>query len=193
MIGYIEGVVIDVFDRSITVKTVSGVGYELFVTAEALGQTTIQEPKEFFVHTHVREQDISLFGFTTQEELRIFRKLITVSGIGPKTALDMLATPYGNIVTAIETKDITYLTRLPGIGKKTAERLALELQGKLGELTIPQTGMTHLPSSSLDAHSDIIDSLLNLGYEKQRILRVLEQAPKELDEEELVRYSLKHL
>ncbi len=137
MIGRLTGRIVEEDADGTVVLDVNGVGYEVLVPAGSLGRlratsTTPDGPITLFVHTHVREDVFALFGFPTQADRAAFRTLIGVSGVGPRTAVAVLAAlPAGELGTAIARKEIARLTSIAGIGKKTAERLLLELRDKL--------------------------------------------------------------
>jgi Holliday junction DNA helicase RuvA len=124
------------------------------------------------VHTHVREDAIALFGFLRAEEKQLFEKLITVSGIGPKLAITILSgMATAEMVGAIRGNDFARLTRIPGIGKKTAERMCVELRDKLDAFGVPQAVVT---VSAIE--EDVISALTNLGYQRVVAEKVVERA-----------------
>jgi Holliday junction DNA helicase RuvA len=135
MIGRLTGRVVAEEPEGAVVVDVSGVGYELLAPLGAVGRARVDAEGRatFFVHTHAREDALILFGFAEDVDRATFRSLIAVSNVGPKTALAVLsALPADELARAIAAKDVGQLTRIPGIGKKTAERLVLELRDKLG-------------------------------------------------------------
>src|SRR5579859_1351934 len=134
MIGRLTGKVLAEEGDGTVVVDVGGVGYELSVPLGTVGRATVGAAGDatFYVHTHAREDALSLFGFATEPDRLAFRTLIGVSSVGPKTALAVLsALPAAELGRAIAAKDLGKLTSIPGIGKKTAERLVLELRDKL--------------------------------------------------------------
>src|SRR6266850_4568946 len=145
-------------DPARVIVDVNGVGYEVFVpltTFTALPDTGSEVSID--VHTHVREDIIALYGFSTRRERLIFEKLMTISGIGPKLAVTILSGgSVEDLVTAIKRSDLARLTAIPGVGKKTAERIVLELKDKL-------RGFAEGPAKSL-VESDVLSALENLGY-----------------------------
>jgi Holliday junction DNA helicase RuvA len=144
------------------------------------------EDIELFIHTAVREDDISLYGFLKKDELKLFEKLLTVSGIGPKMAMEILGAPLNMVHTAIVSEDIATLTSIKGLGKKTAERLVLELKNKL-----PAPPSTTGGASS-SAKEEAISALEGLGYERSHIIKVISAIPAQIKEtEEVVKYFLK--
>ncbi|MDF2378968.1 MAG: Holliday junction branch migration protein RuvA [Candidatus Gracilibacteria bacterium] len=168
MIGYLHGTVIQQLDQALLLL-VNGVGYKVRVTTDLYSKLINNEEMSLFIHTQVKEDDISLYGFLTIEEMSFFQQLISVSGIGPKTGLGILDMPLGLVQQAIENEDLTYLAQAPGLGKKTAARLALELKGKL-KVEIAQS-----PQQSLNktVQEEAMEALLNLGYEKGTVIRFL--------------------
>jgi Holliday junction DNA helicase RuvA len=139
---------------------VSGVGFRVYAptsTLSALGQAGIQV--HLFTHLHVREDNLSLYGFATFEELSIFQTLTAVSGTGPKLALAMLSTlKVDDLISAIVTGNVDLLTSVPGVGKKIASRLILELKDKIGE------GLTITPLQVSQENADVVAALTTLGY-----------------------------
>ena len=160
-----------------------GVGYELLIsvtTYTELGQPGDLTP--LHVHTHVREDALQLFGFHALTEKRLFEKLIGVSGIGPKLALTVLSgIAPDRLVATIRGGDHATLTKIPGIGKKTAERVVLELKDKLDHLT----GATPAPEPAVPSlgatAEDVLSALINLGYPRPIAQRAVEAATKVID------------
>ncbi len=149
---------------------VGGVGYDVLVPVSTFFETA--EPGvevELRIHTHVREDQIALYGFGTSLELGLFEHLISVNGIGPKLALGVLSgIEARDLVRAVRTADVGRLTRIPGIGKKTAERMTLELKDKLGATTfdasVPAAAGAPEPGEALK--TDVLAALVNLGYQR---------------------------
>lgn len=134
MIRHLTGKAIEVSEKEI-ILDVSGVGYQIFCPLPTLLSSLKNESKSFFIHTRVREDAINLYGFANQNELFVFEKLIDVSGVGPKSALAMLSVHSpSSIADAVEKADSELLAHTPGIGKKTTEKIILELKGKLSHL-----------------------------------------------------------
>jgi Holliday junction DNA helicase RuvA len=148
---------------------VSGVGYEVFVSTDALARLPDKGEEVFLhIHTYVREDTLVLFGFLEEQEKELFLVLKTVGGIGPKLALAMLSgMPIGDLCRAIAEGDSKRLTSLPGIGKKTAERICVELRDKVGTLAAEtSSGRVGLPAVSQPGSAvyDTLSALTNLGY-----------------------------
>jgi Holliday junction DNA helicase RuvA len=134
MIGYLSGTVLKANERFLLLET-SGVGYKVFCPLPLLVGTKEKQDLAVFVHTHVREDAITLYGFAKETELELFERLLDVSGIGPKSALAMLSVHSpASIADAVERADAVLLSHTPGIGKKTAEKIIIELKGKLSHL-----------------------------------------------------------
>lgn len=172
------------------VVDVGGVGFKVFVPPQtALGIGEVGQPVHLFTHLHVRESELALYGFRNPEELRLFELLLGVTGIGPKVGLKMVSLLSAQTLSdAISRGDAAALTRIPGIGKRTAERMVVELKGKLGQA---------LDSSAYPAlaagDTDVIAALTSLGYsvnEAQAALRSL--PPGDLPIEERIRLSLQY-
>jgi Holliday junction DNA helicase RuvA len=146
---------------------VAGVGYELIVPLGTMGRARKNEDVvTLVVHTHVREDQITLFGFASEDDRVAFRTLIGVSNVGPRTALAVLgAMPSGDLANAIARKDVGKLTSIPGIGKKTAERLVLELEGKLAAGGPMAVAPVVKPKRTSDPQSELlIGALTRMGY-----------------------------
>jgi Holliday junction DNA helicase RuvA len=147
------------------------------------------------IHTHVREDAFKLFGFITDEEQLIFQKLISISKVGPKLALSILSgMPPVDLMTAIMENDVAKISTIPGVGKKTAERLTLELKDKLGDITVEFSPGESRPASSGGVLDDAVSALVNLGYKKPQAEKALksiwEQNSKNHSLEDLIKESL---
>ncbi len=164
-----------------------GVGYNINVPLNTLSALP-EEGQDIFIYiyTHVRQDTLQLYGFLSNDEKKIFVALLGISGIGPKMALNILSgIPYDKLINAIETEDVALLCKIPGLGKKTAHRLILELKEKL-----PST-VGHLDK----LYEDTLSALINLGYKKSVVKESLEKAYKKgFDNiEDLLKESLKYL
>ncbi|HLG20057.1 MAG TPA: Holliday junction branch migration protein RuvA [Bdellovibrionota bacterium] len=167
MIGWLKGTIKEKTGDSVVIDT-GGVGYEVHVsvfTNAGLGPAS--SPVEVYVHTHVREDGITLYGFASPRERELFRVLILVSGVGAKTAMGILsALPLDRLVGAIRSGDIPTLQRTPGIGKKTAERLVVELRDRLKDFPLHADMHAPAPHGRGDVNDDVISALVNLGYKR---------------------------
>lgn len=172
MIGRLTGTVAEEEADGTFVLDVGGVGYEVLAPIGALGRARAHARADgtltFFVHTHVREDALSLFGFATPEDKAAFRTLIGISNVGPKMALALLsAMPAEDLARAVAGKDLTKLVGVPGIGKKTAERLLLELKDKLAPAARPEPGRRREPVDGARSPSNaelLASALTRLGY-----------------------------
>jgi len=155
---------------------VGGVGYRLFIPLSTFYSLPETGDVSLFTHTHVREDAILLYGFLSMEEKELFGILISISGIGPKLAVNILShIPAKDLKRAIASGDIKRLSSLPGIGKKTAERLVLELKDKVGPVhDLPEADGVISNTSAGDISNDVISALINLGYKENQARKVLE-------------------
>jgi holliday junction DNA helicase RuvA len=185
---YLSGLIIDLNqDEKTLLILTQGVGYRVTVTTELLSKSQIDHKTALFIYTAVREDDISLYGFAKKEELEFYRKLLSVSGIGPKSAMEILSAPLSLTQNAIVNGDVAVLTKIKGIGKKTAERMVLELKNKI--VPVRPSGTT---APTPPAHEEAVLVLTNLGYERYEVLRALVDLPAEFKETEaIVKYFLR--
>jgi Holliday junction DNA helicase RuvA len=197
MIATLTGLVTGVSGESCIID-VGGVGYRVFMPLSALETLShTAEPVKIFTHFHLREDCASLFGFLTTADKNIFEKIIGVSGIGPKTALAILGNlPGERFREAIQNEDHRVLTGVPGVGLKTAQRLVLELKGKLGGSI--GSGEANIKSSTsvYSPGGDAVDALVSLGYPQREAVNAVETLladNKILTSPELVRLALKNL
>ena len=196
MFAYIKGS-LEQKSNNYVVIDVGGIGYKIFMATKAI-ETLGEIGKVVKVHTHyyVREDNISLYGFNTNEELRMFELLLQVSGIGAKSAIAMLSeiSP-SSFALAVISDDISQLVKIPGIGKKTAARIVLELKDKLKtEEAITKTEEVKLSITNEEETSEAIAALRVLGYTKREIEKALENVDtKNLQLEEIIKQGLKNL
>ncbi|MEZ4434473.1 MAG: Holliday junction branch migration protein RuvA [bacterium] len=190
MIGQLEGTVLDKSAEGVLVG-VGGVGYEVLCPLTVIDRLPRKGAScTLSIHTHVREDQITLFGFTDEAERRLFRQLISVSGVGPRLALACLSGLDAEaLAVAIANEDVKKLSGVPGIGKRTAERLIVELKGKVGVLPgRPPPKTRHL--------DDLESALRNLGYKPREIEQLIADLGDDatrLDFESLLREALKRL
>lgn len=187
MIAQLDGKVSLVKDNYVIIS-VSGVGYKIFVSPYTLGKMAGMDDATLYTHTYVREDTLALYGFLMIEELDMFELLISVSGIGPKAALSILSIADPDTIrSAILNHDSSILTRVSGVGKKTAERVILDLENKVG----------HLPAASgarVSVEADALDALMAMGYSVAEAREALKLVPADIkDIGEKVKYALKHL
>jgi Holliday junction DNA helicase RuvA len=194
MIAFLRGRVLEKHPNRL-ILDVGGVGYDVavplstFYTAGEAGADI-----SLRVHTHVREDQLALFGFATALELATFERLISVSGIGPKLALSVLSgIEARDLIGAVQRGDVARLTRIPGVGKKTAERIVVELRDRLPKAL--ESSGAEVPAPPENAmRDDLISALTNLGYHRQAIDKVLDTAtPEAASFEQALRTALKEL
>ena len=188
MIAHLRGKLISRHPSLVIVET-AGVGYDVTISVPAFAELPpLGSEVAFHIHTHVREDQIALYGFLRPEEKQLFEKLITVSGIGPKLAITILSgMPADEMVNSIRANDLSRLTKIPGIGRKTAERMVLELRDKL-----PPAGaneMRVIPSLSA-TQEDVLSALLNLGYQRGAAEKALGTVEKHTSFDAMFRASL---
>ena len=181
MISYLKGIATQIQtptnNRAILVLEVNGVGYELQVPQRTILEVVQDSEIQVFTHQQVREDSISLYGFSSAAERDLFRQLISVSGVGASLAIALLdKLGLADTVSAIVTSNIQRLSTAPGVGKKTAERLALELRSKLGQWRVESGLSESLPLTSLNAtmQAEVEMTLLALGYTNDEIRHALQ-------------------
>jgi holliday junction DNA helicase RuvA len=183
VIARLKGTLVEKAPNRLTID-VGGVGYDVLVplsTFYGIGEPGAEVVLR--IHTHVREEVIALYGFASALEQDLFERLISISGIGPKLGLAVLSgIDPGDLVRAIRAQDVARLTRIPGVGKKTAERIGLELKDRLPQAAPSAAGQTDDPAPGGDLRSDLVSALTNLGYHRQvaekAIDAVLKKAPE---------------
>lgn len=187
MIGYIEGEIIHKEERFLIILA-NGVGYTVFTTPRTLGDVAVGAATRFWTHLSVKEDALDLFGFQERDELSLFRLLIGVSGIGPKSALNVLSlADTATLLHAIRSGDSSYLTKVSGVGKKLAEKIVLELREKAGTITTNTDGVPV-------AETEAIEALEALGYQPRDtrdIVRVL--AKEHSTAQDIIRKALQTL
>ncbi|OGF51914.1 Holliday junction DNA helicase RuvA [Candidatus Giovannonibacteria bacterium RIFCSPLOWO2_02_FULL_43_11b] len=172
MIGYLEGKVISRREKHI-ILNVGGVGYKVMLNTETLHKFSEGSDAKIWTHLQQREDTIELYGFITPDELELFETLISVSGVGPKTALSVLGVaPADTLKRAISSGEIGYLTKVSGIGRKTAEKIMLELREKFGKATVEGV--------ELKEEQDVIEALESLGYSARDVREALRKIPDEI-------------
>ena len=194
MIGHLQGTILFSSPEKV-VLDVHGVGYQVHIplsTFSEIQHVGIGGSIALHIHTHVRESAIELFGFSTPRERLLFEKLISVSGIGPKLARVILSgMPSTDLLASLASSDIARLSTIPGVGKKTAERMVVELKDRVQELTVD------LPVAPAEAEADdLVVAMVNLGYKVQDAKRAVEQARKRNPDgefEEILKASLSAL
>jgi Holliday junction DNA helicase RuvA len=179
MIAHLRGKLLTKHPNQAIVET-AGVGYDVTISVPTFSELpAVGVEVALHIHTHVREDQIALYGFLRPAEKLLFEKLITVSGIGPKLGITILSGMAADeMVGAIRGNDVARLTRIPGIGKKTAERMVLELRDKL-----PEAGPASTPAAQAisPTEEDVLSALVNLGYQRAAAEKALAAVAKEGD------------
>jgi holliday junction DNA helicase RuvA len=193
MIGSLRGKLIDK-RPNLVLLDVAGVGYQVIIplsTFTCLG--AMHAETTLLIHTHVREDQLALYGFYTAREKQCFELLISASGVGPSLALKILSgMSLDELVPAIRKGDLAQLVRIPGVGRKTAERMVVELRDKLAAVDVPEAGK---PATRSQLESDVSSALENLGYDERAVEKAIAQsrATAGNDFETLLRASLQVL
>jgi Holliday junction DNA helicase RuvA len=191
MISYLEGKIKNKGSNYLIIL-VNSIGYKVFVNNAVLEDVSLGEDKEIYIFQNVKEDALDLYGFKNMEELELFELLLSISGIGPKGALAVLSiASVSDIKNSISRGDSSLLVKVSGIGKKTAERVVLELRDKVGNL---ESGVEGFESGADSAGSDEIDALMALGYSMNEAREALRKvAPEISDSGERIREALKKL
>jgi Holliday junction DNA helicase RuvA len=176
MIAFLRGRVHDKQPNTVVID-VNGVGYEVHVPLSTF--YNVGDPGDevsLRVYTHVREDQLQLYGFLTELERQLFERLISISGIGPKLAIVVLSgMETRELVAAVQRADVARLTTIPGIGKKTAERIVLELKDRIAKVALPAaSGAAPAASSADQLRADLLSALLNLGYHRQQAEKAID-------------------
>lgn len=186
MISFLKGKIIHNGVNDI-VLDVHDVGYRISVNRNLVLKTG--DEKSLFIHQHLREDSDDLYGFELMEELVIFEKLLSVNGVGPKAAMAVMSASNSNkIIQAIESDDLTFFVSIPGIGKKVAAKIILDLKSKI---SLSQSAGILGKSGEAD---NVVEALISLGYQKVEAQKILHKMPEKLkDDQERIRWCLKHL
>ena len=193
MIGSLRGKLIEKRPNLVLID-VGGVGYQVVIplsTFASLG--ALHSESALLIYTHVREDQLALYGFFTAREKYCFELLISASGVGPSLALKILSgMSLEELIPAIRKGDLAQLVRIPGVGRKTAERIVVELRDKLAAVDVPQAGK---PTTRSQLESDVASALVNLGYDTRSVDSAIEKAGVKApgDFEELLRAALQIL
>jgi Holliday junction DNA helicase RuvA len=190
MISYLEGVCIDVAQKYTVVLT-GGVGYKVHLSEESLRALVVDSQVAFWIYTSVREDAFDLFGFHSRDDLEFFELLLSVSGIGPRSALSILSVaPSATLATAIGTGDTSYLTKVSGIGRKTAEKIVIELRDKM----IGRSDGTKEAGRHLRGDSDAVEALQALGYSQNEARKAIQEIdPTITDTNQKIKAALRQL
>jgi len=187
MIAFLEGIVQKKLNGAIILNT-GDIGYWVNISSNSLAESEENDHLSLFIHTSVREDDISLYGFPKFDELDLFKKLISVSGVGPKTGIEILNNSVASIKYAISQEDTELLEKTPGIGKKTAQRIIIDLKNKVSQNEKPDN---YLDTNNINKNA--IKALEKLGFRRHQIINKLKDIPEEITtEEEIIRYFLQN-
>lgn len=193
MIGSLRGKLADKRPNQVLLD-VGGVGYQVQIPLSTFtGLSALHDEITLLIHTHVREDQLALYGFLTAREKHCFELLISASGVGPSLALKILSgMSIEALVPAIRKGDVAQLVRIPGVGKKTAERIVVELKDRLAAVDLPEAGK---PATRSQLDSDVASALVNLGYDERSVERAVEQSRSAgpTDFESLLRTALQLL
>lgn len=188
MIAKIRGK-IEYLKDNFVVLGVGGLGYKVFLTSYTLGKIAGQEEVALFTYTHVREDILALYGFLSQEELEMFELLISISGIGPKAALGILTIASVDAIRmAVLNEDTSILTKVSGVGKKTAERVILELKNKVAKLPLG----TGVGAEKVSSDNEVLEALVGMGYSSFEAREAVKNLPKDAKNlSEKIRFALR--
>lgn len=189
MISYLKGMILSKTNKTVTVL-VNNLGYQVFIPQTLLNKIIIGSEVELFTHLRHSEDAMSLFGFKSREELQFFELLITISGVGPKTALGVIeVAKLSDIKKAIFRDDPSILYKVSGVGKKTAERIVVELKNKLDALPTNEKEI-----NLADTDTETFDALLSLGYSERDVREAIRKIPADLERmEDKIKSALKYL
>jgi holliday junction DNA helicase RuvA len=188
MIGKISGTIDSIYTQTCIID-VSGVGYVIYTPQRTLSKLKSLDKKSLYTHLHVRDDALDLFGFESKEELELFKMLITVSGIGPKTALLVMDKGVLEIRSAVSKSDVNFFTGIPRLGTKNAQKIIIELKNKIGSVVdLDLSGITEL------VMNDVINALSSMGFKKAEIVKSMKFiTEKDITIEQKIKTTLKHL
>lgn len=192
MIGYIKGKILSLTPDTALIETASGVGFEVLVTGTAYNSLAGKKEGELYTYMQVREDGVGLFGFSSSEEKEMFLKLVSVSGVGPKMGIAILSgLNAGEVATAIAMNDVKRLSAVKGMGKKTAERIILELREKVS-VTVSTDKGEAVPVITAHGDEDAVVALMTLGFSRVESVKAIARARAQgaNDIEEIIRTAL---
>ena len=190
MISYLKGTILNK-RKNFIILEVNGIGYQVFLNPTFFVELITGQPLEIYTHQHIKEDALDLYGFKNLEELEMFELLLSISGVGPRSALGILAVANPEeLKISIGRGDSSLLTKVSGVGKKTAERIVLELRDKISHIEIvPSAG-----GGSVDVSGDEIDALISLGYSLQQAREAMRAVdPQISNSSERIREALKKM
>lgn len=187
MIGALEGKIQLLTKDKLFVMTAGGVGYDVAVTGSTLSQLSGVEKVMLFTHLVVKDDALDLYGFLVLGELLMFKLLIGVSGVGPKTAINIMNAGLDGITRAVLQADVSFFTQIPKVGKKNAQKIIIELKNKIGSVA-----ELDLSGDSTGETDDLMSALLGMGFTRQEVTQLVRSLPTEVVTiEEKIRYVLK--
>lgn len=198
MIGYLKGKIIDKNEKTVIIL-INNVGYTLFIPEKEINFIKIDSENEFYTELIVRENEMTLYGFLTRDEKEMFNLLNEVSGIGPKSSIAIISfMEINSFSKAVINEDLNLLIKLPGVGKKTAQRIILDIKEKLvkrGPFGDGKNSEDDYPQVQNGKLTDVFDTLEALGYSNREILKLLPEMEKneDLTEQEMIKKALKIL
>jgi len=185
MISFLQGTLFEKSKNNITVL-VGGVGYKVFTTSKVL-EIENNSSLNLYCYSHIREDQFTIFGFLEKKEMALFENLISVSGVGPKTALSVISTlGHDKTIKSIQTADVVALQSVSGLGKKSAQKIVVDLQNKIGKVD-------ELDLSTSKEIEDVVLALVSLGFRESEINSVTKEIDKGLGVEEQIKLALKML
>lgn len=186
MIHSIAGNIVEIFEKRLVLEN-NGIGYLIFVKSSLISEITINDNIKLFTHFHVKEDSQNIYGFMESKERDFFKLLITVSGVGPKVAMEIMEMPIDQVKKAIFEKNHDFLSQTKGLGKKTAQKIILDLSTKISEEDVINSNIKGGFYSE-----EVFFALQNLGFRRNEIFQRLEKLPNGiLETEEIVRWFLK--
>lgn len=186
MIGKIKGKLVELDGNIGLVETPSGVSYQIYIIPSLIGKEKLPFPIEIYTYLQVRDDALVLFGFQTKKEYEFFKMLLGVPGVGPKTAFSVISfSKIDDITSAVKENNTDYFSKIPGLGKKTAMKIILELSQKLeSEFKLEKMFLT-------EDEKTVVDALVSLGFKSVEAKKILVQLPKDLSLEEKIKEGIK--
>ncbi len=177
MIGYLKGKILSLTPETTLIETASGVGFEVLVSGSAFSALSGKKEGELYTYMQVKEDGVALFGFSSTEEKQMFLKLTSVSGVGPKLGIAVLSgLTVGDVAAAIATGDVKRLSSVKGMGKKTAERIIVDLREKVALSASAQTESGSVAATPLVGDEDSIVALMTLGFTRAESVKAISRA-----------------
>ncbi|MCI8476511.1 MAG: Holliday junction branch migration protein RuvA [Clostridia bacterium] len=177
MIGYLKGKILSLTPETALIETASGVGFEVLVSGSAFSALSGKKEGELYTYMQVKEDGVALFGFSSTEEKQMFLKLTSVSGVGPKLGIAVLSgLTVGDVAAAIATGDVKRLSSVKGMGKKTAERIIVDLREKVALSASAQTESGSVAATPLVGDEDSIVALMTLGFTRAESVKAISRA-----------------